>query len=180
MANSIGASAEGVLAVARLRFTTLGWNGDGAEPLADGLWALDELSARFPQLPIGIVGHSMGGRVALRLANHPSVCTVIGLAPWIPPGEPLTTASDTSVMLMHGSRDKTTSAHASAQRVELLRARGMSAGFALVKRDGHGMLRRPRVWNDLSASLLCSSLLPDRHAVGPSAALLAGAAAIEV
>ncbi|MEO7125679.1 MAG: dienelactone hydrolase family protein [Nakamurella sp.] len=180
LANTIGAAAEGVLAVARLRFTTRGWNDDGAQPLADALWALGELSSRFPELPIGVVGHSMGGRVALRVTNYPSVRAIIGLAPWIPPGEPITTGFGTSVMLIHGGRDRTTSAQASIERVETLRAAGMPAGFVLVNRDGHGMLRRPRVWHDLSASLLCASLLPDQHVTGSAAALLAGTAAIKV
>ena len=75
------------LAVARLRYRVRGWNGADAAPVADAHWALDQLTARFPGVPIALVGHSMGGRAALYAAGHPAVRAVVGLAPWIEPGD---------------------------------------------------------------------------------------------
>ncbi len=34
-------------------------------PVADTLWALDQLTERFPDVPVALVGHSMGGRAAM-------------------------------------------------------------------------------------------------------------------
>ncbi len=39
--------------------------------------------------PVALVGHSMGGRAALYAADHPAVRAVVGLAPWIEPGDPV-------------------------------------------------------------------------------------------
>jgi pimeloyl-ACP methyl ester carboxylesterase len=54
------------LAVARLRFSVRGWNGAERSPVAEARTALDELSVRFPGVPIALVGHSMGGRASRR------------------------------------------------------------------------------------------------------------------
>lgn len=70
---SVVRASGGRIALARLRYTVRGWNGDLASPLADARWALDQIDARFGHLPIGLVGHSMGGRVALRVADHRSL-----------------------------------------------------------------------------------------------------------
>jgi hypothetical protein len=48
------------LAVARLRFRWRGWNGDERSPVADARWALGEVRSRYPDVPIALVGHSMG------------------------------------------------------------------------------------------------------------------------
>src|SRR5579875_2390195 len=53
------------LLVARVRYTVRGWNGAQRSPVADVEQALDELTARFPDVPIALVGHSMGGRAAV-------------------------------------------------------------------------------------------------------------------
>lgn len=180
VANAVCAASGGAFVVARLRFTTRGWNGDGAGALADARWAIDQLVEHFPGIPLGVVGHSMGGRVALRIAGHPQVRAVVGLAPWIPQDEPVVQCPGTQVVLMHGDRDRTTSARASSDRVTALRAQGVPAGFALVPGDGHAMLRRPRVWHQLSAAIICGSLRGDSHATGAAAALLGGEATVTV
>ncbi|WP_438949092.1 LLM class flavin-dependent oxidoreductase, partial [Streptomyces harbinensis] len=40
------------------------------------------LAARLGPVPVVLVGHSMGGRAALRAAGHPAVTGVVALAPW--------------------------------------------------------------------------------------------------
>ena len=40
----------------------------------------------YPGVPIALVGHSMGGRVALHLAGEADVVVVAALAPWIAAG----------------------------------------------------------------------------------------------
>ena len=93
----------GPLAVARLRFRVRGWNGD-AMPVEDARWALAQVRAAYPGVPIALVGHSMGGRVALHVGDDPDVRLVVGLAPWVEPGDPRPGAG-TRTVLLHGDRD---------------------------------------------------------------------------
>lgn len=178
VATAIVRASAGSLVVARLRFTARGWNGDGAGPLADAQWALEQLTDRFPDVPVGIVGHSMGGRVALLIAGHPRVRIAVGLAPWLPAQEPVPDLAGARVVLVHGNRDRTTSATASARMVAALRDRGAPAGFVQVNRAGHAMLCRARLWHDLSSGLVCGSIVRDWPATDPAAALLQGAATV--
>src|SRR3954451_24592605 len=76
------------LLVARLRYGVRGWNGSAQSPVPDARWALDRLAARHPGLPVALVGHSMGGRVALTVAGLPEVRAVVALAPWVERGDP--------------------------------------------------------------------------------------------
>ena len=76
-------------AVYRLRFSVRGWNGTGSDVLADGRWALGAIAERHPGLPVVIVGHSLGGRVALLLASTPPAVGAVLLAPWAEPGDPV-------------------------------------------------------------------------------------------
>ena len=55
--------------VYRLRFSIRGWNGSGDAALRDARWALDIIRNREPGIPIVLVGHSLGGRVALRVGG---------------------------------------------------------------------------------------------------------------
>lgn len=69
----------GVWAV-RNRFA--GWNDDVRPPApADARGALALLRRECGDLPVVVVGHSMGGRTGIRVADDPSVLGVIGLAP---------------------------------------------------------------------------------------------------
>ena len=77
------------LAVAQLRYRIRGWNGTGEDVLADVAFALAALDARYGGVPTVLVGHSMGGRAALRSAGHPTVRGVVALAPWLPGTEPV-------------------------------------------------------------------------------------------
>jgi len=75
--------------VRRPLFTVRGWNGAQASPVPDLARALDDIRARFGTVPVVLAGHSMGARAALRVAGHPAVIAVAGLAPWLPAGEPV-------------------------------------------------------------------------------------------
>ncbi len=147
------------LAVYRLRFALRGWNGQLASPVGDAEWALTELGRRHPGLAIGLIGHSMGGRTALRVAGADQVTTVVGLAPWIPKGEPLDQLHGRHVLLAHGTEDTMTSPGGSAWVAATLRNRGEDATFLDVRGERHPMLRRPRFWHDLAAGFTVCSLL---------------------
>ncbi|HEX4686392.1 MAG TPA: alpha/beta fold hydrolase, partial [Nocardioides sp.] len=61
------------VAVRLLRYRSIGWNDDGTDKVADARWAIDGTGAALGPLPMVLVGHSMGGRTACQVADHPSV-----------------------------------------------------------------------------------------------------------
>ncbi|MEJ8667635.1 alpha/beta hydrolase [Streptomyces sp. MS1.AVA.1] len=68
--------------LAEVRYRVCGWNGHDADPVRDTRRALRELAALAEDVPVVLVGHSMGGRAALRAAVAPQVRAVLALAPW--------------------------------------------------------------------------------------------------
>ncbi|GAA0571692.1 alpha/beta hydrolase [Paractinoplanes ferrugineus] len=131
------------VAVWVLRYRVQGWNAPAEDPVIDARWALAEARRRHPGAPIVVVGHSMGGRVALRLAGDPDVAGVCALAPWIEPGEPVP-AQPAPTLIIHGSRDHVTDPAAASSYAARTGAR-----FVRVDGDGHTMLRHPLVWQRL-------------------------------
>ncbi|WP_410649501.1 alpha/beta hydrolase [Amycolatopsis sp. cmx-4-54] len=132
-----------------LRNRVYGWNDHGTDALADARWALEQIHDEHPGVPVILVGHSMGGRVALRVADDPAVIGVCALAPWTPPGEPVGAVDGRAVLIAHGTKDRMTdpvASHAFAERAEKVTSR--SARFE-ISGEGHAMLRRSRVWNRL-------------------------------
>ena len=148
-------------AVARLRYAVKGWNDDLASPVADATAALDEIGDRYPGLPIAVVGHSMGGRVALALAGDPRVSDVLALAPWVHPGDEVHQHDDVRVLVVHGLWDRITSAQASRDYVRELTDKGARASFVAVKNEGHAMLLRARAWDLLVQGFLRGTLGED-------------------
>jgi alpha-beta hydrolase superfamily lysophospholipase len=132
-----------------LRNRIYGWNEQGAEAIDDARWALDRIRDENPGVPVVLVGHSMGARVALRVADDPAVAGVCALAPWTPPGEPVEAVAGRAVLIAHGTKDRMTdpvASHAFAERAEKVTSR--SVRFE-VGGEGHAMLRRSRVWTRL-------------------------------
>ena len=80
-------------------------------------------------MPVAIVGHSMGGRTACRVADHDLVRGVVALAPWLPPGEPVAALAGRSLHAAHGRRDHITSAQATRDYVDRARAVATEASF---------------------------------------------------
>jgi len=96
-----------------LRFGVRGWNyGSGPEPspVPDARWALDQAAAAHPGVPVVLLGHSMGARTAVYVADHPAVVGVVAMAPWLEPQDPVDTLDGRHLIAGHGSRDKITSA----------------------------------------------------------------------
>jgi dienelactone hydrolase len=143
------AAAEHGVEVRLLRNRIRGWNEPTLHPVADARWGLERIRAERPGVPIFLVGHSMGGRVALRVADDPAVTAVCALSPWTPAGEPVEPVKERSVLIAHGTLDHITSPAESYAYA--LRAREVTARLARteVMSEGHAMLLRPRVWNRL-------------------------------
>ncbi len=168
--------ADGI-EVRRPLFQVRGWNGPQASPVADLTALLDEIYASTPGVPVVLIGHSMGARASFRAAGHPAVIAVAGLAPWLPPTEPVDQLAGRRVLLAHGTADHITSsadtwAYAS-------RARAVTDVTAVeVARGDHPMLRRAPLWHALAAEFARLSFgLPPGH--GEAAAALAASGSAE-
>lgn len=129
-----------------------GWNarpGCRPDPVTDARWAMARVRETYPGVPVVLVGHSMGGRTACAVADEAGVVGVVTLAPWLPAGEPIDAiGTRTPLLVKHGTGDRWTSARASREYVERVRARGGSAAWFAVRGAGHFMLSRASIWND--------------------------------
>jgi alpha-beta hydrolase superfamily lysophospholipase len=161
-ASTIVRRAGDDLAVLRLKNRVRGWNGSRQDPVHDARWALDRIRRTLPGLPVVVVGHSMGGRVALQLSGEPDVVGVAALAPWVesdvrqpPPG--------VAVLLVHGSRDRITD----PRRTDVLARRyagsGVDLRYVQVEGGTHSMLKDAVLWHDTVADFVTDVLIdPDR------------------
>ena len=143
--------------VRRPRFLVRGWNGAQAAPVCDLRKELDALAAAYGRVPMVLVGHSMGARAAIRAAGHPAVSAVAGLAPWLPPGEPVSQLAGRRVLVAHGTADRITKPADTWAYVE--RAREVTQVAAIEIKDGdHPMLRRASLWHAIAAEFARSAL----------------------
>ncbi|MFG2887865.1 dienelactone hydrolase family protein [Streptomyces sp. NPDC048297] len=162
------------LVLAHVRYRHRGWNQD--DPLNDTYHALGELQQITGPVPTILIGHSMGGRAALRAASHPQVDAVLALAPWLPPNEPATQLSGKRTVVVHGERDRITSPHDSADYIKRARTAGVRAGIILIRNGDHAMLRRSRLWHRTVTTLVTDLLRPDEQPSGLAAASYAATA----
>ena len=144
--------------VQRVRYTHRGWNGSREDPLHDAIRVLDALRREAGDIPVVLLGHSMGARAALHAAGHPLVRAVVGLAPWCPPGDPVTQLAGRDVVLLHSTRDRVTSPLASQSLTARARRAGARTCLVTIPGSDHAMIRRAPAWHHL-AGLLVSGLL---------------------
>ena len=145
-----------------LSYQVRGWN--GGAPIADARWALEEVRRELGGVPVVLLGHSMGGRTAVHVADDPSVVGVVALAPWLTKGEPLEGLSGKTLRAAHGRSDRITSARATRAYVERARSAGADARFTDMGRVGHYMFRRVSEWNDFAAEQSLAVIAPTPHA----------------
>jgi pimeloyl-ACP methyl ester carboxylesterase len=162
------------LAVWTLQHRVRGWNGTERSPVADAEWALDEVTDRHGDVPVVLVGHSMGGRTAVHVAGHPRVVAVAALAPWLPRGEPVAQVAGRSVLVVHGRLDTTTSPRQSREWAIAASAVTDPVWWVGVRRERHAMLWRAGLWHRLATGYAIGAL-----GFGPMPELLAGATSVE-
>lgn len=136
------------LALVLVQYRKRGWNEDtDPDPVRDGRWALEHIRDAYPGLPVVVVGHSMGGRTACRIADDGAVVGVVALAPWLPKGEPNGSIAGKALRVIHGTRDRWTSARWSKDYVARSQGLASSATWTSMPGVGHFMLRRVKAWN---------------------------------
>lgn len=158
VARSIERATGGRVATALLRDAVRGYNGEARSPVVDARWALARLRELYPGTPLALVGHSMGGRVALELAGAEGVTSVVGMAPWIPREYDVTPFLDRHTLILHGRKDVVTDPRASSRLVHrIAQAGGDARGVQLG--DAHAMLLKARDWHRHTAEFLRGTLL---------------------
>ncbi|MES9505733.1 alpha/beta hydrolase [Streptomyces sp. NPDC000609] len=153
----VGPGGGGVL-VRTVRYTHRGWNGPREDPLHDAVRALDTLGREAGEIPVVLVGHSMGARAALRAAGHPLVRGVVGLAAWCPADDPVDQLAGRDVVLLHSTRDRITSPRASQRLTARARRAGARSCLVAIRGSDHAMLRRAGAWHALTARIVTGLL----------------------
>jgi dienelactone hydrolase len=156
---SIARAGRGEVAVAAIRYAVRGWNGREASPVQDTRLALEQIAASYPGVPIGLLGHSMGGRVALHVADDERVTAIAALAPWVEQQDHARSHPGLHVLVMHGTRDRMTSPRQSHRLAEAMRAQGADVTYEAVDGESHAMLRQAERWHTESAAFLVEHLL---------------------
>jgi alpha-beta hydrolase superfamily lysophospholipase len=156
---AVAGQGRGGLSVALLRYAVRGWNGSTASPVADARAALDQVSARHPGVPVGLLGHSMGGRVAFRLADDQRVSTLVALAPWVERSDVARGHAGLRALVMHGTRDRITSPRNAKAMAEAMAALGVDVTWRPVEGETHSMLRQAGTWHRESARFLAEHML---------------------
>ena len=141
-----------------LRYRVRGWNAPDLDPVRDARWALAEVEREHPGVPVVLVGHSMGGRTALRVADHPTVVAVCALAPWIEPGEPYAQLAGRSLLIAHGDRERMTDPAQSYRYAVQARSVASRVARFSVLGDGHAMLKRAGDWTRLVVDFVLGEL----------------------
>ncbi len=99
---------------------------------------------------------ALDGRPGGDVRRRPRIgaARVVGLAPWIEPGDPFAQLAGRRVLVAHGDRDRMTQRAASAACDPARpRAVAASASYVSIRGERHAMLRRARLWHELTDRL---------------------------
>ncbi len=172
-ARRVARAGRGRLAVVRLLNSYRGWN-TSHTPVQDAEWALERVQERYGDLPVGLVGHSLGGRAALLAAGDERVRSVVALNPWLYPDERAVPTS-ARVLVVHGLQDRIAAPSRSLGYVEQLARDGKSAAYLAVRDGKHAMLRHGATFDRSAAEFTTATLLPGGRAPrGPVGRVLEG------
>jgi alpha/beta superfamily hydrolase len=146
-----------------LRFTDRGWNG-GHGKVDDARAALELVRRELGEVPVVLLGHSMGARTAVHVADDTHVTGVVALAPWFSESDPVRPLTGRVLRAAHGRRDRITSFRATEQYVARARSVGAEASLEDFGFAGHYMLSHVARWNAFATEqALALATGPDRH-----------------
>jgi dienelactone hydrolase len=156
VARRIAAAGRGRLAVYRLLNSARGWDTTHT-PVDDVRWALDQVTGEHGDLPIGLVGHSLGGRAALLAGGEKPVRTVVALNPWVYPYDDAD-LSGRRVLVVHGTDDRVALPDR-ARAVARNLSRHTAVEFREVPGGRHAMLRHGRAFERAASAFVTGTLL---------------------
>lgn len=140
------------LSVWSLRNRVRGWNGEDRSPVQDARWALEKIREEHSSIPVYLVGHSMGGSVAIAVADDPLVKAIVSLAPWTDADSPAEPVRDCKVLIIHGDKDKWTSAPSSQHFAERAVDLAQEIFYVRIHGAGHFMFDKIAIWHRLTAA----------------------------
>lgn len=154
----VALQGRGRLAVFRLLNSTRGWNAEHT-PVDDARWAIKQVVEQYgPDVPIALVGHSLGGRAALLTAAHARVAAVVALNPYLHSQDRYADLSGTDVLVVHGTADRVASPATAEEVVAGLRRR-TEVTLVRVLGGKHAMLARHRQFDGLATDFVLDGLL---------------------
>lgn len=156
IARRIATAGRGRLAVFRLLNSTRGWD-TVPTPVDDVRWALDQLAGGHGDLPVALVGHSLGGRAALLAGGAAPVRSVVALNPWVYPTDDAD-LSGRRVLIVHGTDDRVALPER-ARAVARNLSRRTEVDFREIAGGTHAMLRHRGAFESAAASFVTESLL---------------------
>lgn len=143
----------------RFRFDNWAYNGaaPGSTQVDDSEAAIEQASIDYPGVPVVLIGHSMGARVAVRVAAQAHVAGVIGLAPWFPAEEAVDTLTDRHLAVAVNPGDPHATAAEATAYCARAAARAISVEYQEIGSEslgrrargyvGHGMVTNPSQWH---------------------------------
>ena len=129
---------------------TAGWNG-GAGPVEDARWALEQVRRELGDVPVVLLGHSMGARTAVHVADDPPWWA---WSAWRPGSRP--TSRSTALAGRHlVGRPRPPGPDHELPRHRGVRRAGRAGGGVGERcttwaRSGHYLLRQCGAWNELA------------------------------
>lgn len=176
VAHRIARAGRSRLAVHRLLNSHRGWD-TRTTPVMDVAWALDRVAEQHGDVPVALVGHSLGGRAALLGGDHPHVRSVVALNPWVLASDRVDLRGR-DVLVVHGSEDRIALPTRSAELVRRL-AKSASVGYVSVPGARHAMLRRGTTFETYAADFVTATLLGAEPRSRAVAAVLDGASFVD-
>jgi len=163
IARRIARAGHGRVAVLRLLNSHRGWDTTNT-PIADVAWALAQVREQYGDLPVGLVGHSLGGRAALLAGSQDGVRAVVALNPWVYPTD-RADLGGRRVLIVHGTDDRV----ADPQRAQVVAdALAATTDVEYLPIDGgkHAMLSRGGQFERAATDFVLASLLRERRLGG--------------
>lgn len=156
VAAEIARAGKGKLAVFRLLNSHRGWDARRT-PVDDAHWALGRIRDQLGDVPLGLVGHSLGGRAALLTGASPGVRSIVALNPWLS-SEDTVDLTGRQVLVVHGDGDRVASPARSRSFVAAQRAH-TDVELVTIEGGKHAMLRHGRRYQRLAADFTRDTLL---------------------
>ncbi len=155
---SIAATFGSRVRVHQARYRVYGWNGGQASPMPYARNAVEQMSRATPGVPVAVIGHSMGGRIAALLGDDERVTDILALAPWWQHADWRHIHDGVRVVAVHGEADTVTYPARTAKGIAELADRGLDATYIGVPGGGHPMLDHIALWQREAVSFVRHSL----------------------